>query len=313
MEGRLRDRRCLVLDGGLATETERRGATIEGDPLWSARLLHSDPGLLVAVHKSFLESGADVIITASYQASPEGLSQHLRIGREDSLHLIGQSVAIAIQARTQYLEGLVDPEAVPPPLIAGSVGPYGACQHDGSEYSGGYVDVMTSEELEAWHRPRISELLRAGADLLAIETIPAMKEGVALVHLLQEFPCARAWLSFTCRDERHTCHGELFAEAVRAVATSPQVVAVGVNCCRPSLVGPLLRSARDATTKPFVAYPNSGEGWSLGEGWGGGGEGFLAQVPEWVGLGARLVGGCCRVCPEDIAAIRHCVDMMEPQ
>ena len=77
------------------------------------------------------------------------------------------------------------------PLVAGSVGPYGACCHDGSEYTGNYVDVMTTEarlmmvandeggacDLQAlieWHRPRIRQLLDAGVDLLAIETIPAM-------------------------------------------------------------------------------------------------------------------------------------------
>jgi len=59
------------------------------------------------------------------------------------------------------------------PLIAGSVGPYGACQHDGSEYHGNYVDHMASEQLVQWHRPRVARLLEAGVDLLACETIPA--------------------------------------------------------------------------------------------------------------------------------------------
>ena len=57
--------------------------------------------------------------------------------------------------------------------MAGSVGPYGACQHDGSEYHGNYVDHMTTEELIEWHRPRVVELLASGADILACETIPA--------------------------------------------------------------------------------------------------------------------------------------------
>lgn len=62
-------------------------------------------------------------------------------------------------------------------IIAGSVGPYGACQHDGSEYHGNYVDHMTTEELIEWHRPRVRELLASGADLLACETIPAKVRG----------------------------------------------------------------------------------------------------------------------------------------
>ena len=303
--------RCLVLDGGLGLEAEQRGAEIKGDPLWSARLLHSDPGLLKSVHRSFLDAGADVIITASYQASPEGLSRHLSVSHEDALHLIGQSVAIAKQARTEYMqEKGVGSKAPPLPLIAGSIGCYGACLSDMSEYTGDYVDTMTTEQLEAWHRPRMSELLRAGADLLAIETIPAAKEGVALAHLLGEFPNARAWLSFTCRDGQHTCHGEPFAEAACAVAACPQVLAVGINCCRPAFVGPLLSSTQ-GTGKPFVVYPNLGEGWKERVGPDGERESFVGDIPKWVELGARLIGGCCHVGPKDIADIRRSIDAME--
>lgn len=304
--------RCVVLDGGLGLEAEQCGVEIKGDPLWSARLLHSDPGLLKSVHRSFLDAGADVITTASYQASPEGLSHHLSVSHEDALHLIGQSVAIAKQARTEYMrEKAVGPEAPPLPLIAGSIGPYGACLNDMSEYTGDYVDTMTTEQLEAWHRPRMSELLRAGADLLAIETIPAVKEAVALVHLLGEFPNARAWLSFTCRDGQHTCHGEPFAEATCTVASCPQVLAVGVNCCRPAFVGPLLNSMHGVTGKPFVVYPNLGEDWKERVGPDGERENFVGEIPKWVELGARLVGGCCHVGPKDIAEISHCVDAMD--
>jgi len=91
------------------------------------------------------------------------------------MSMMKDSVSIATRARSKYLsethqqdndQGL--------PLVAGSVGPYGACLHDRSEYTGSYVDHVTPEELKAWHRPRMAALLEAGAHLLAIETIPAL-------------------------------------------------------------------------------------------------------------------------------------------
>lgn len=85
------------------------------------------------------------------------------------------------------------------PLIAGSVGPYGASLHDGSEYRGEYVDRVSRQDLAAWHRPRVETLVAAGVDLLAIETIPAQMEAEVLVELIKDFPRVQAWLSFSSK------------------------------------------------------------------------------------------------------------------
>ena len=65
----------VVLDGGLATELEARGADLSDD-LWSARLLLDDPQLIVDVHRAYVDAGADVVIGASYQASFDGAIRH---------------------------------------------------------------------------------------------------------------------------------------------------------------------------------------------------------------------------------------------
>lgn len=123
--------------------------------------------------------------------------------------------------------------------MAGSVGPYGAFLLDGSEYTGAYAEEMSvevsgsqmlilvtnevimqmflqmfhllsnydvpafffssSKELKAWHRPHVECLAAAGADLVAFETIPSIKEAEALVELLREFPNSKAWLAFSCK------------------------------------------------------------------------------------------------------------------
>lgn len=85
------------------------------------------------------------------------------------------------------------------PLIAGSVGPYGASLHDGSEYTGSYAKTTSVETMREWHIPRIKALIEGGVDILALETIPCKAEAVMLVQLLKEqFPDTRAWLTFSC-------------------------------------------------------------------------------------------------------------------
>lgn len=84
-------------------------------------------------------------------------------------------------------------------LIAGSVGPYGAGLHDGSEYRGEYVETTNPSTIVAWHTPRVEALLDAGVDLLAIETIPALAEAELLLNLLKKYPKAKAWLAFSCK------------------------------------------------------------------------------------------------------------------
>ena len=170
-----------VLDGGLATELEARGHDLS-DRLWSARLLLSEPDAIEEVHLAYFRAGARVAITASYQASVEGFAA-AGLDRPTALEAIRRSVELAQRARRRFLEEEAaagrDPGRV---LVAGSVGPYGAMLADGSEYRGDYDPGDAA--LEAFHRPRIDALVAAGADLLAIETIPTLREARVLVRLL---------------------------------------------------------------------------------------------------------------------------------
>lgn len=219
-----------MLDGGLGTELIRAGFDIKDHPLWSARVLVDHPEAIKNIHKSFLLSGADVLITATYQASIEHLVQHCRLDESKALDAIQKAVNLAHEACNEIGRNWKQC------FVAGSIGAYGACQCDRSEYNGKYVDNMSLKDLVDWHRPRMKALLDAGVDILALETIPAQKEAEALVELLKEFPAAKAWLSLSCKDDRHTCHGELFSDVVQTISSSEQIVAVGVNCTSPLFV-----------------------------------------------------------------------------
>lgn len=291
----------IVLDGALATELEYRGLDLR-DPLWSARALLEAPEQVRAVHLDYLLAGADVITTASYQASFEGLAAR---GHHPPT-VLARSVELALAAREQFWQVAENRVGRIRPLVAASVGPYGAFLADGSEYRGNYG--LSIEALMDWHRPRLEVLLAGGADLLACETIPCLDEAVALTRLLAERPSARAWLSFSCCDDRHLCGGAPLAEAAALAETCEQVLAVGVNCTPPRFVQALLREAASRTTKPLLAYPNSGEQWdAAGHCWlpAGEAEALVRYVPNWYGAGARLLGGCCRTRPEDVRSIRQ--------
>lgn len=281
------DHTVLVSDGGLATELEARGADL-GDRLWSARLLVEDPARITAVHAAFFDAGAQIATTASYQGSFEGFAAR-GLDHRTAARLLHRSVELARDAI---------PDDGKPRWVAASLGPYGAAQADGSEYRGRYG--LTVRQLAAWHRPRLETLADAAPDVLACETVPDIDEAAALVDLIEE-QSLPAWLSYTI-DGARTRAGQPLEEAFAVAAGIDQLIAVGVNCCDPADVLPAVQIARQVTGKPVVVYPNSGERWAHGR-WVGQPTYAAAMVPAWIAAGARIIGGCCRVYPADIAAV----------
>ena len=293
---------AVILDGALATELERRGADLQ-DALWSARLLLDAPEWIRSVHQDYLRAGADVLITASYQASYAGFARRgLAVAAVEDLFRL--SVALAQDACHSFWADSTHRAGRMRPLVAASIGPYGAYLADGSEYRGDYG--ISVAELMAWHRPRMAVLAAAGADLFALETIPCLAEVEALAALLAEFPHMPAWLACSCRDGASLSSGEPLVAAARIAAQTRQIVAVGVNCTAPRFVQDLLAAARRGTEKALLCYPNSGETWdAAARCWveGSGVTDFVEPARRWYAAGARLIGGCCRTTPHDIAAI----------
>ena len=293
---------ALVVDGALATELERRGCDLR-DPLWSAKALIETPDLIRQVHQDYFAAGADIAITASYQATIGGFMRR-GLNQAESVDLLQRSVRLAREARDAFWAEPVHRIDRPRPLVAASVGPYGAFLANGSEYRGDYG--LSEAQLMDFHRPRLAALLEADPDLLACETIPCLAEAQALVRLLTEFPNAWAWISFSAGDEAHICHGETFSECAAWLDGCPQVAAVGINCTAPGYLPALIRAARVVTEKPIVVYPNSGETWQADRHcWQGVSVGatFAAAAEVWYAEGATLIGGCCRTTPDHIRAI----------
>lgn len=299
----LERQKYLIIDGALGTELERRGCNLD-DPLWSARLLADNPDMIAAVHTDYLQAGADCLITASYQATFQGLGRQ-GYNPEQARKLIRSAVSLAKTAVDRFWANPANRVNRVKPLVAASVGPYGAFLADRSEYTGLYG--ISEDELVDFHKERLKTLISAGPDLLACETLPCFAEARALVRLMEDFKTGPdmipAWFSFSARDGQHINSGESVRDCALWLDDKPCVAAVGINCTDPVHVTSLVKEIRSVTGKPVVVYPNKGEAnndftksrapksgmRSLGE-----------MATQWVQYGAGLIGGCCHTTPDDI-------------
>ncbi|CAA3006127.1 homocysteine S-methyltransferase 1 [Olea europaea subsp. europaea] len=253
---------CAVLDGGFATQLEKHGASIN-DPLWSALCLIKEPDLIKRVHLEYLEAGADILVTSSYQATLPGfLSKGLSV--EEAESLLEKSVTIAVEARDEFWAAMKRSSGhnYNKSLVAASIGSYGAYLADGSEYSGNYGPNVTIEKLKDFHRRRLQVLVEAGPDLLAFETIPNKLEARACVELLDEENIEiPSWICFSSVDGENAPSGESFRECLDIINKSTKVGAVGINCAPPHFILSLIQRFKELTDKAIVVYPNSGEIW----------------------------------------------------
>ncbi len=279
------DPRVFALDGGLSTALEAQGLAIDG-AMWTGELLLSNPEAVTAAHRSFVDAGADIIITGSYQLSFEG---GRRSGWTDD------DVERALRNSTTAARLAANDDT----LVAASIGPFGAHLNDGSEFRGNYG--VTDRVIREYHDRRLELLLETEPDVLALETMPDLTEVRILLDLIEsKSPDMPYWVSFTVSESGAISGGGTFAEACALVENYANAMAVGINCSPLAVITPTLSVVE--TDLPFIVYPNAGQTWdSDAMAWVGVPE-FATQlhVDEWVRLGARIVGGCCGYGPADI-------------
>lgn len=284
--------RTWILDGGLATELERRGRDLSG-ALWSARLIRDDPNAILDVHRTYFEAGAEIVIAATYQVS-QG-------------NMVEEGLQLAIDARDQFNFNPDSNLRSTSAMVAASIGSYGAYLANGAEYTGEYdLDVAG---LIDFHRERWEICQNSQVDLLACETIPSIEEAQALISLLRDEQ-KQAWFSFSCRDGERISDGTPIRECARLLDGEPMVAAIGVNCTRPVVVESLIREIRAVSEKPIVVYPNSGERWDgVRKCWVEGSnetvEAYVERAVRWRKAGATIIGGCCRTGPAHVRALRE--------
>ncbi|MCR5536470.1 MAG: homocysteine S-methyltransferase [Succinivibrio sp.] len=298
----LRNRKFMVLDGAFATELERLGLNLN-DPLWSALALIDKDELIKQVHTAYLKAGADIITTSSYQASVRGFMTKC-LTQAQAEALIIKSVKLAQEARDRFvLSEEFKKSGRRKPLVAASLGPYGAYLADGSEYRGGYQ--LSAAELKDFHAERIAILAKAAPDLFALETVPQLSEAQAVAEILrQQAPSVPLWIAFACRNDTCIADGTKLSACARALNAYDNIFALGVNCTLPQYIENLVRELKASTDKLIIVYPNSGERYDPEtKTWHGNSDEFSSNILAWASAGAKIIGGCCRTTPELIAKL----------
>lgn len=300
----IEEQNTVIIDGALGTRLQEKGYDIN-DSLWSAKFLDENPLALKDIHKEYLEAGADCIITSSYQASIEGFEKK-GFSKEKAEELILLSINLAKETRDEFWENLENKNNKSKPLVAASIGPYGAYLANGSEYTGNYN--ISKEELKNFHKKRLELIAKTSPDIFAVETIPSFEEAKVLCELLKEYKDIDSWISFSAKNEKHINSGEEIEKCIQYLNEQDHITSVGINCTAPKFITPLIKEIKDNTSKPIVIYPNGGAKYNpISKQW----ENSLTDEKEfakmshyWKTIGAKLIGGCCQTGPKEIKELR---------
>lgn len=325
----------LVLDGGMSNELAGAGHDLS-DALWSARLLADEPDAITRAHQAYFEAGASVAITASYQASFEGFARR-GVGRAEAARLLALSVELAREAarrdrtgRRLWVAASVGPYGAV--LADGSEyrGRYGLSVAELEAFHRPRLEVLAAAGPDVLALETVPDTDEARALLRAVRGlgVPAW-----LSYSVEYGPGEYGRGEYDGKEysgeeysgkkgggKKHggnryrgdedgagggrTRAGQSLEEAFALAADCPEIVAVGVNCCTPADADRAVAVAARLSGKPVVVYPNSGERWdAAARDWRGGPTFRAARVAGWLADGARLVGGCCRVGPREIAGL----------
>ncbi|VDM96011.1 unnamed protein product [Thelazia callipaeda] len=210
-----------LLDGGFGTELEAAGCIIDKDPLWSSAAIFNRPDLILQTHKKFIEAGSDIILTNTYHASIFTMMNSRGMSKTAAESSVKKLVSIAKQAAEEL-------SALQRIKIVGSVGPYGVTLHDGSEYNGHYVDELEEQIIVNHHIQQTIPLLQEGLNVLAYETVPSVKEALAILRAVNAIQHSfKFWISFSCKNDELTNHNELFHESIKKISHHPNIIGIG--------------------------------------------------------------------------------------
>lgn len=286
----------MLLDAAVGTALEAMGVDTS-PPLWSARALLDAPDALKKIHESHLRAGADAITTATFRLAPRALAAAGLADR--AFDLVRRAVDIA---------GAASEKVQPDALILGSVGPLADCYRP--------QDAPQVGEAEQDHAERIDMLVRAGVDIILIETMNNVAEALVAARAAHAAAPGRWILSVICDATApgRILSGEPMADLLDAAPPDP--MAVGVNCvAAPDMFAQLCALHDLRPDLPLIAYANTARLTPEGA-W----ERTDSESPQhyaeiasaWLGLPLVLLGGCCGTTADHVAALRRMIDRRTP-
>jgi methionine synthase / methylenetetrahydrofolate reductase(NADPH) len=294
--------RPVLADGAMGTVLYARGIFVNR---CYDELNLSDPNLILGVHEEYLQAGAEILETNTFGANRFRLARHGLAGKMAEINAAG--VRLARQA-VERLKAKQAGHAEIAAWVAGSVGPLGVRLEP--------LGKTGLDEARAAFAEQIGILAGNGADILIIETMPALNEAhVALEAAKAVAPHLPVLVMVTVDDESECLDGASPAQAA-ALLTEWGADAVGVNCSTgPATVLTAVEAMRAATALPLAAMPNAGVPRAVE------GRNIYLCSPEYmasfarkaVAAGVQIVGGCCGTTPNHIRAMRSAIRAMDEQ
>ena len=272
----------MILDGAMGTELQRRGVETRL-PLWSSWALLEAPETVQAVHREYLEAGADIITANTFRTHRRSLAEE-GMG-EQAKELTRIAVELAQSARE---------EASVEALVAGCISPLEDCYHP--------ERVPSMDRLKEEHAEIADNLASAGADLLLVETMGTLEELDAATEAARRTGLP-VMVSVIPIEGAKLIGGQSLDEVLDLFERHPPLVLM-VNCANHRMITAALAHFSEARAPiPFGGYANMGMpeddmGWSFTDEVSP--DDYAGQAREWVRLGARVVGGCCGTTPAHI-------------
>lgn len=320
----------LIQDGSMGTSLEalvphNHPLSVKGLPLWSTKVLLQEPSWITNVHKSYLDVGAQMLITATYQASSQTLEKFADLDLEGSRKTWQSSVDCALEAVKQS-------KTSDKVYIAGSIGPYGAFLANGAEYSGDY-DNLQADALADYHQEHLKFFVECeGVDAIAFETIPNFDEVKGIFQLLRRLYTPDFhkdfYLTLSCKDEHHLVDNTPLSDVIEYIYSqqtglvSQCFVGSGCNCISYELVPGIIETFNNVAAQlnkepmSLIIYPNLGfsndmsnpseyEFRSDTKGW-------TSAVKKWLSVpNVRIIGGCCSTGPHEVHIIAKEVEQTD--
>lgn len=299
----------LVIDGALGTLLEDRidkNSSIhpQNSKLWSGKVLLEQPQLIEQVHEEYIASGADMVISSTYQLSYPSLVKYEGLNNQEISTLWIKSIDVANRAIQKSGK---------PVYLVGSVGPYATFLADGSEYSGDYGQV-SGEQIFNYYLPILQFLsTNSKVDIIGIETIPNFKEFKIVLNLLKKLCHKPFYISCNFVNSEKLPDGTCIYKVINYLTMKLQkthqlnknFLGIGLNCIDyltihdiikqiPSsfniLVYPNLGYTYDLQTKKYQFIPNPHQ--------------FEVELKKWLTHNnVRAIGGCCLTTPKTIELI----------
>ena len=289
-----------LLDGSMSYPLELDGYNLN-NRLWTGDALINNPELIKKIHKGYIDSGADYLLTSTYQISYDILKEK-GIDSEEIKEVFQKSLDLAKEA-------IIEANTKKDIKVVASLGPFASYKKNASEYIGIYDS--TDEDIYNFHTNNLNIIKEIDYEIILYETIPSLRE-IKILSMIFDKLNKEIWVSMTCNDDINFRDGSSIPEACNILSVFDNISTIGLNCFSPLYFEEACKMLKNNTKKKIIIYPNSGEIYNPVEKiWTGNKLYEDKMIKKWLSLSPDIIGGCCRVGYDDIKKMREEIDNYE--